>query len=125
MNRRFGKNDIRLLGMLAVVILVFYVGMTSALQSGDSIIITVNGSEYGRYSLTENKEIPIKIDGKVTNIVTIENGTAYMFEADCPDQLCMHQNAISKDKESIICLPNRVVVTVESEQKNTLDDVAG
>ena len=109
MNRRFGKNDILLLGMLAVVILVFYVGMTSALQSGDSIIITVNGSEYG----------------KVTNIVTIENGTAYMFEADCPDQLCMHQNAISKDKESIICLPNRVVVTVESEQKNTLDDVAG
>ena len=65
MNRRFGKNDILLLGMLAVVILVFYVGMTSALQSGDSIIITVNGSEYGRYSLTENKEIPIKIDGKV------------------------------------------------------------
>ena len=115
MNRRFGKNDILLLGMLAVVILVFYVGMTSALQSGDSIIITVNGSEYGRYSLTENKEIPIKIDGKVT----------YMLEADCPDQLCMHQNAISKDKESIICLPNRVVVTVESEQKNTLDDVAG
>ena len=87
MNRRFGKNDILLLGMLAVVILVFYVGMTSALQSGDSIIITVNGSEYGRYSLTENKEIPIKIDGKVTNIVTIENGTAYMLEADCPDQL--------------------------------------
>lgn len=41
MNRRFGKNDILLLGMLAVVILVFYVGMTSALQSGDSIIITV------------------------------------------------------------------------------------
>ena len=38
MNRRFGKNDILLLGMLAVVILVFYVGMTSALQSGDSII---------------------------------------------------------------------------------------
>ena len=114
-----------MLGILAVVILVFYVGMTSALQSGDSIIITVNGSEYGRYSLTENKEIPIKIDGKVTNIVTIENGTAYMLEADCPDQLCMHQKAISKDKESIICLPNRVVVTVESEQKNTLDDVAG
>ncbi|WP_242986175.1 NusG domain II-containing protein [Roseburia sp. AF42-8] len=76
MNRRFGKNDILLLGILAVVILVFYVGMTSALRSGDSIIITVNGSEYGRYSLSENKEIPIKIDGKVTNIVTIENGTA-------------------------------------------------
>ena len=48
-----------------------------------------------------------------------------MLEADCPDQLLLHQKAISKDKESIICLPNRVVVTVESEQKNTLDDVAG
>ena len=126
MNRRFGKNDILLLGMLAVVILVFYVGMTSALQSGDSIIITVNGSEYGRYSLTENKEIPIKIEiNGGTNILQIKGGKADMIEADCPDQLCMHQNAISKDKESIICLPNRVVVTVESEQKNTLDDVAG
>ena len=110
MNRRFGKNDILLLGMLAVVILVFYVGMTSALQSGDSIIITVNGSEYGRYSLTENKEIPIKIDGKVTNIVTIENGTAYMLEADCPDQDCVKMSWLHSDGLPIVCLPNHLVI---------------
>ena len=115
MNRRFGKNDILLLGILAVVILVFYVGMTSALQSGDSIIITVNGSEYGRYSLTENKEIPIKIDGKVTNIVTIENGTAYMLEADCPDQVCVRQGAISQGGVPVICMPHHLSVRIEGK----------
>lgn len=124
MNRRFGKNDIILLGILGIVIVLFYIGMTSVLQRGDSIVIMVNGSEYGRYSLAEEKEISIEKDGKVSNVVKIENHTAYMLDADCPDQLCMHQKAISKDKESIICLPNRVVVTVESRQESTLDDVA-
>ena len=46
-----------------------------------------------------------------------------MIEADCPDQLCVHQKKISMNHESIICLPNRVVVEIESSENSEYDAV--
>ena len=46
-----------------------------------------------------------------------------MQDASCPDQLCVDQNEISYDKESIICLPNKVVVTVTSDIESDLDGI--
>lgn len=47
----------------------------------------------------------------------IRDGKADMKEADCPDKLCVHQKAISAENESIVCLPDRVVVTVTNSKK--------
>ena len=47
-----------------------------------------------------------------------------MTKADCPDKLCVNQNAVSKNGESIICLPNKVVVTVDSSENSEFDAVA-
>ena len=47
-----------------------------------------------------------------------------MIEADCPDQLCVHQKAISKDRETIVCLPNKVVVEVKSKTESEFDSIA-
>ena len=69
-------------------------------------------------SLSENQTIPIKDSkGNVTNVLEIKDGKAKMVEADCPDKLCMHQKSISSENENIVCLPNRVVVTVTGEDK--------
>ena len=47
-----------------------------------------------------------------------------MKEADCPDHLCMKQGEISHKGETIVCLPNRVVIEVESNQDSEFDAVA-
>ena len=65
----------------------------------------------------------IRINGG-TNILTIKNGKAKMTDADCPDQLCVHQKAASKNHESIICLPNKVVVEVDGSEESEFDAVA-
>ena len=89
------------------------------------VVIKVDGEVYGRYSLDEDQEIDIKIDGKVTNVLVIRNHEADMTEADCPDQLCVHQKAISKDHETIVCLPNQVVAEVKNpKENNELDGIA-
>ena len=51
-------------------------------------------------------------------------GKAKMTDADCPDQLCVHQKAASKNHESIICLPNKVVVEVDGSEESEFDAVA-
>lgn len=124
MNRRFGKNDVLLIAGLFVISVMLLIGMSMLLQSGERIVIFVDGKQYGTYSLQEEQEIVIKKDGTVTNVVVISDGHAHMRQADCPDQLCVRQKNISKDKESIICLPNQVVVMVEGGSHNEVDSVA-
>ena len=122
------KTRIWIIALTAVCIVCALVfALFGALDNGTTAVVRVDGEELYRIDLAAVREsYDINIDTQYGhNTVHVEPGRISVSEADCPDQLCMHQKAISKDKESIICLPNRVVVTVESEQKNTLDDVAG
>ena len=89
---------------------------------GSNITITVDGEMYGTYSLLEEQIIVLE-EGDAKNVIEIKGGKAYMLEASCPDQLCVDQNEISFDKESIICLPNEVVITVTSDVESDLDGI--
>ena len=83
--------------------------------------VKVRGEIEGIYSLAEDRTI--EINGG-TNILQIKNGTVDMTTADCPDKLCVNQKSISKNGESIICLPNKVVVTIDSKEDSEFDAVA-
>ena len=123
MNKCFGKNDVMFLSLLAVV--CFWVCVfvyTGNVKKGAYLTITVDGEKYGTYSLLE--EQTIFVGNPAINRIVIENGKAKMLEAECPDQLCVKQKEIVYDKESIICLPNKVVVTVTSGMQSELDAVA-
>ena len=90
-------------------------------EAGKGIVaIKVDGATEGTYVLTEDRRIEINHG---TNILEIKDGEDSMIEADCPDQICVHEKAISADGESIICLPNKIVVEVESDKESELDAV--
>ena len=79
----------------------------------------------GCVSVSKDDSIEIKNgDGDVTNTLVIKGGVADMTSADCPDHLCVKKKAISKEGESIICLPNKVVVTVKSNMKSDIDSIS-
>lgn len=107
--------------VLAAAAAVFYLTRGN---HGVQVKVTVDGDLYGTYSLNENQEIRIQKDGVITNVLVIKDGTADITEADCPDRLCVHQRAISKTKETIVCLPNKVVVEVAGSEESELDSVA-
>lgn len=121
MNRRFGKNDVIFISILALFCIAVCVWVyKGGAVTGSTILVTVDGEEYGTYSLLEEQTIVIE-NGAAKNIIEIKDGKAYMLEASCPDQLCVDQNEISFDRESIICLPNKVVLTVTSDLESDTD----
>lgn len=125
MHRKLGKRDRIFLFATAVVcflLLGYYV--LGHGEKGAIAVVTVDGEVYGEYQLDEEQVVEIKKDGKVTNTLTIADQKADMTDADCPDLLCVHQKAISKDGETIVCLPNKVVVTIESKEQSDMDAVA-
>lgn len=91
---------------------------------GNQVIITINGQEYGRYPLNENKEINIENENGY-NTVIISNGKVHMEDADCPDKYCVNQGEINKNGQTLICLPHKLSVEVNtSDKKNDIDAVA-
>lgn len=114
------KKDWLLIIVIVGLAGIFWAGRMILSESGNEVVqVTVDGKTYGTYNLSENQIVDIN----GTNTLTIEDGLADMTEADCPDKLCVHQKSISKDGESIICLPNKVVVEVHSSEKSELDAV--
>ena len=115
MKNRLKKKDIVLMIIILVVagscvLLHRIIGEKSA----DYITVKVNGK-------IDDQEIVLN---NGSNVLKIKNGEADMIRADCPDQLCVKQKAVSKNKESIICLPNKIVVEVDSHQNSQYDAVS-
>lgn len=47
------------------------------------------------------------------NMIVRDGLEVYMIEANCTDQLCVRRGAVSSVGETIVCLPNHVMVEVE------------
>lgn len=81
-----------------------------------------DGSLIATYDLKEDQTIPVQY-GDGYNLIQIEDGQVTVTDADCPDQLCCRQHAISRDGESIICLPHKLVIRIRSTQDGAPDAV--
>lgn len=90
--------------------------------AGAAVRVTIDGVFYGEYRLSEDQSV--SIDEKYGhNRLVIENGSAYMAEADCPDGYCMEYKPISRGGETIICLPHMLVVEVTGTRDAQQPDV--
>ncbi|SDH98509.1 NusG domain II-containing protein [Proteiniclasticum ruminis] len=56
------------------------------------------------------------------NIVEIVDEKVGMYEADCPDKVCYSPEYISRPGETIVCLPNRIVIEVKGEEPQEDDE---
>ena len=90
-------------------------------KEGAKIRVEIDGKSVGEYSLSEDREYVLN-DG--SNIITVKDGKAYMSYSDCQGKDCVNAHAINSVGESIICLPNRVSVTVIGESGESVDIVS-
>ncbi len=123
--RNLRKNDLFLVcGLLLFCAAAFLFSFLFA-KKGETVVVTVDGEIYGEYPLQKDTTIQITTaDDKNHNLLIIADGSACMQDADCPDRLCVRQGKISKTNESIVCLPHRIVVTIQNGQENELDSMA-
>ena len=80
-------------------------------------ILSVAGIWYGitRYQtldLSVNATVTITGAGGGTNVLVVQDGEIWCSEASCPDKLCVKQGKKHLSTDTIVCLPNKMVVTV-------------
>ena len=57
-------------------------------KDGGTVIVEQNGRETVRYALSEDRTVRIEGE-RGYNLLVIENGEAWLAEADCPNLLCV------------------------------------
>ena len=120
--RRQGGNNVRDMVLIAVLLalgIALLLIQNNRGKEGSFVVVMVQGKEEARYSLSIDGEYAINGG---TNIIEVKDGKVRMTEALCPNHLCVKQGWIRYGAQSIVCLPNKVVVRIEGAE-NGLDFV--
>ena len=114
------KADVILALALIVIGLAMSWFFSFGQAAGSELVITRGGKVFGTYSLAEDRTIEVKQDSHI-NKITIKNGHVSM--SFCHGQDCVQQHSISRTGESIVCLPNKVMLEIQGG-KSEYDSIA-
>jgi len=114
------KNDILLIAVILVAAAALLIWRAANREVGSSVEIRVDGVLLATLPLDKDDSMVIG-DGDHTNTLVIQGGVASISSASCPDHVCMKRGTIRYDGESIVCLPNRLVVTVINGEDSGID----
>lgn len=83
----------------------FLVNQTMHKKPAAQVEITVDGKLVQTLDLNKNADLIIDGVNGGTNHLIIQDGTAWISEASCPDKVCVHHGKVSLNGELIVCLP--------------------
>ena len=115
------RLDVIVISVLLAVSLLLLLVLTLTKKEGAFAVVEVNGETVGEYSLTKNSTY--SLNGG-SNVLVIENGKAYLSFSSCPDHTCERTGKIKYVGQTIVCLPNRVSITVKGSAEGGVDLVS-
>lgn len=118
------KNDIIFIAAILAVVAIAAVALLLLRGEGSTVTVEVDRQIIGTYSLAIDRVVDITTDDGEMNRLVIRDGKAFMESATCPDGVCVSHRPISREGETIVCLPHKVVVTVNGGNENEPDVIA-
>ena len=115
------RIDIIVVSAILIISLSVLIIFNLTRTPGATVYVEINGETVAEYSIYENGVYPLNGG---TNVLVIENGSAYLNYSDCPDHTCERTGKIRYVGETIVCLPNRVSITIKGESADGVDFVS-
>lgn len=107
--RKVKAGDIILLAVVLCSAAVLFLSLLFFTSHGAQVVVSIDGEEICRYALDQDTQVTLT-EG---HILVIKEGEASVSHAPCRDQICVNHISISRSGETIVCLPYRLVITVE------------
>lgn len=89
------------------------------------VSVQVNGVEIKKIILDSQlvgHTIPVQTEYGY-NLIELGDGKVRVIEADCPDKIDVKQGYISRIGETIVCLPNRMVIEIKGSPSEDEIDI--
>ena len=115
------RLDIIVISVIIVASLLLFLVISLTKKEGSLAVVEINGEVAGEYSLSVDG---VFVLNNGTNVLVIENGTAYLNYSSCPDHVCEKTGKIAYVGQTIVCLPNRLSVTVRGNAQDGVDLVS-
>ena len=112
--KRLWRNDVIFIAALLAVVAVAGACLSFFRGEGNSVTVSIDGTVVATYPLNVDRTEEILTEGGGHNRLVIRDGKAYVESASCPDGICAAHKPIHREGESIVCLPNKVVITVQT-----------
>lgn len=115
------------LRVIDIVVIVLTLALAVALSlytllgkgKGEAVLIITDGAE-SEYSLNADRTLKVK-----SLTVEIKDGGVSVIASDCPDGICRACGRIDGVGQSIVCLPEGVVIRITGESKFQADTGEG
>lgn len=108
--------SIRELIIIAVILLLgvtAFILLFSLKNDGTTAIISVDGKSVAEIELTVSQNKTFSVSEAENITFEVNNGRIRVVDSDCPDKICCNTGFISKSGESIICMPNKMIVEIK------------
>ena len=106
------RLDIIIIAAILLVSLSLLLIVTLSKEEGSVVVVEIDGTTVATYPLDKNAEY--SLNGG-SNVLVIEDGVAYMSYSNCPDHTCEKTGKIRYVGQTIICLPNKIAVTIKGD----------
>ena len=112
-----------LIAGLVIVALASFPAIRHFHHEGKRALIELDGETVGNFPLDEDRLIPV--EGKLgTTRVEISVKGVRVLDSPCPYKLCIKSGSIRRSGETLVCLPNRVVVRITGDEGEEVDAVS-
>ena len=116
------RNDIILIICVVVAAVICFAAYKLYFHnSGKFVTVIVIGKITASYPIDTDITVTVEGINGGKYILKISEGTADMIDADCPDQTCVKKHSIKYEGETIVCLPHKVVISIDNSA-NTDED---
>ena len=117
-------GDKILVGLVLVVAAASF-GTTHLLRDvGSQVLIESNGKLFGKYDLFGKETIVVH--GAIgATVVRIQDGRVRVVQSDCREKICVNTGQVQKSGDTIVCVPNRVVVRIVGGNSKKIDLITG
>ena len=109
--RYYTRGDIALILLMLAIAGLSFAGMRPLMNGGKHLVVDVDGERRLELPLERDFETTVEGPMGVTQII-IENGHARIGDSPCPHKYCIRMGPISRRGEVVVCVPNRVVLSI-------------
>lgn len=114
-----GRRDLIIVAALLVISLVSVPAVRFLSKSGSTAVIQC-GDVTTNVSLDESGEFTLECSGDT--LYEINDGKIRIKDAPCNDKICVNTGFIGNCGESIICIPQKLIITIEGESDESVPD---
>jgi len=118
------RGDKILASSLILISVLSFTVLKAVKEPGQIAVIKVENLQ--KFSKNLNRAAKFSVSGHISGTsIEIVGGAIRVISSGCPQKLCVRQGSIRQTGEIIVCVPNKLTISIGGARKNKFDAVTG